>query len=142
MYSLMGYLNVNGIWTNWGMKWKVIFRYTYFTVKHDKMVYYNMFFVLMYVYVQLSAWRLVGSSYTAGTRCTYPHCHAHAYTYTCTRRHTLINTHTAHLIPPPRGILSQELNGVGWCLCRSIIILIICCLSNAFPVVIKQSSFK
>jgi hypothetical protein len=25
--------------------------------------------------------------------------------------HTLINTQTAHPIPPPRGVLSQELNG-------------------------------
>jgi hypothetical protein len=28
--------------------------------------------------------------------------------------HTLINTRTAHPTPPLRGILSQELNGVGW----------------------------
>jgi len=34
--------------------------------------------------------------------------------HTHTPMHTLINTHTAHPIPPPRGVLSQELNGVGW----------------------------
>jgi hypothetical protein len=31
-------------------------------------------------------------------------------THPCTRRHTHINTHTAHSIPPLRGVLSQELN--------------------------------
>jgi hypothetical protein len=35
----------------------------------------------MYVYVQLSARRLVGSSCSAGTRCAYPHIHAHAGTH-------------------------------------------------------------
>jgi hypothetical protein len=64
------------------------------------------------MYVQLSARRLVGSSYSAGTRCAYPHTHVHAYTCTCTCRYILINTHTAHPIPPPLGVLSQELNGV------------------------------
>jgi hypothetical protein len=67
--------------------------------------------VCMYSYVQLPARRLVGSSYSAGTRCAYPQTHAHAYTCTCTCRHTLINTHTAHPIPPLRGVLSQEFNG-------------------------------
>jgi hypothetical protein len=31
-----------------------------------------------------------------------------------TPMHTLINTHTAYHIPPPRGVLNQELKGVGW----------------------------
>jgi hypothetical protein len=69
------------------------------------------------MYVQLSAQRLNGSSYSAGTRCAYPHTHAYTYTWTCIHRHTLINTHTTHPIPPPQGILSQELNGVGWLTC-------------------------
>jgi hypothetical protein len=60
----------------------------------------------LYEYVQLSARRLVGSSYSAGTRCA----HTHAHTYTC--MHTC--PCTAHPIPPLRGVLSQELNGVGW----------------------------
>jgi hypothetical protein len=36
--------------------------------------------------------------------CTRIYLHMH------TQAHTLINTHTAHPIPPPRGVLSQELN--------------------------------
>jgi len=40
--------------------------------------------------------------------------HMRIPTHICTRRHTHINTHTAHPIPPQRGVLSQELNGVGW----------------------------
>jgi hypothetical protein len=38
----------------------------------------------------------------------------HIPTHPRTRRYTLINTRTARPIPPPRGVLSQELNGVGW----------------------------
>jgi hypothetical protein len=60
------------------------------------------------VCVQLSARRLVGSSYSASTR--YVRAHTHAHTYTCI--HTC--PCTAHPIPPLQGVLSQELNGVGW----------------------------
>jgi hypothetical protein len=38
------------------------------------------------------------------------HTHTRAHTYTCMHTCPL----TAHPIPPPRGVLSQELNGVEW----------------------------
>jgi hypothetical protein len=69
-------------------------------------IYTSICYVCMYVcmYVQLSARTLVGSPYSAGTRCAYTHTHTHMRTCPC----------TAHPIPPLRDVLSQELNGVGW----------------------------
>jgi hypothetical protein len=77
--------------------------------------------IVVCIYVQLSPRRLVGSSYSAGTRCARAHTHTHTHTHTCTRiylhMHTQAHTHkytysAPHI--PPRGVLSQELNGVGW----------------------------